>query len=433
MKLLNYEKLIFLKPLFTAILFASFIYLEYFEIPKNHFFYLISSIISIISLYFLFNLTKKELAFFGFFTGVLWFYWISLSFRYYDLVYLIPLIIAFLGVAYSLFFYFMGYFRSIWVKFFIFLAIAYLEPFGFNWFKPQIININSYFGTEFWQLIWITFIIVLILQIKDRFGSKSFLLLFLLIFSTNDFSELIKETNHKIATEEEINNLKVSIIETKVHQKDKWLLENEIPIVKMNLNLIRDAINQKKKIVVLPESTFPMFLNEYPQLIEHLKLLSHSITIWAGSLYNTEENIFNSTYIFQNGKLEIAQKMVLVPFGEYLPLPKFIRDWINQTFFDGANDFSTADKPVDIKINNINFRHAICYEATSSKLYEHDPKYMIVISNNGWFVPSIEPTLQKILMQHYSNVHKTTIFHSANMQGSTIIKPQTEQKIAKIF
>ena len=113
--------------------------------------------------------------------------------------------------------------------------------------------------------------------------------------------------------------------------------------------------------------------------------------------------------------------MVLVPFGEYIPLPKFIRDFINEKFFAGASDFKTAKKPTDFNIKGIKFRNAVCYEATTDTIYEGDVKYVIATSNNAWFAPSIEPTLQRLLMKYYAKKYLVIIFHSANYKGSGII------------
>ena len=60
------------------------------------------------------------------------------------------------------------------------------------------------------------------------------------------------------------------------------------------------------------------------------------------------------------------------------------------------------------------------------KLYEKNaqgehPKQMIVLSNNGWFTPSIEPTLQRLLLQYYSKKYGTSIYHSVNMSPSYMI------------
>jgi len=47
---------------------------------------------------------------------------------------------------------------------------------------------------------------------------------------------------------------------------------------------------------------------------------------------------------------------------------------------------------------------------------------MIVLSNNGWFTPSTEPTLQKLLLQYYSKKYGTTIYHSVNMSPSYVVR-----------
>jgi apolipoprotein N-acyltransferase len=124
--------------------------------------------------------------------------------------------------------------------------------------------------------------------------------------------------------------------------------------------------------------------------------------------------------------MTIANKVLLVPFGESNPLPDFLSDWINEVFYDGSVDYVASTKIVDYSIDGITYRNAICFEATSEKLYEKDaegkhPKNMIVLSNNGWFTPSIEPTLQKLLLQYYSKKYGTTIYHSVNMSESYVI------------
>jgi apolipoprotein N-acyltransferase len=95
---------------------------------------------------------------------------------------------------------------------------------------------------------------------------------------------------------------------------------------------------------------------------------------------------------------------------------------INNLFFDGAPDYVAAKNPIDYQVAGKTFRNAICYEACSEELYKGKPKNMIVISNNGWVSPSIEPTQQKILLQYYSKKYGTTIYHAVNMSDSYIVQ-----------
>ena len=133
--------------------------------------------------------------------------------------------------------------------------------------------------------------------------------------------------------------------------------------------------------------------------------------------------IYNSTYLIDNTKVQISNKVVLVPFGEAVPLPKLLRDFINNQFYNGAKDYQTAKKPTTFVIKNIKFRNAICYEITTDKIYQDlDTSYIIAISNNAWFVPSIEPTLQSLLLKYYAKKYNVIIYHSTNGSPNQIIK-----------
>jgi len=142
-----------------------------------------------------------------------------------------------------------------------------------------------------------------------------------------------------------------------------------------------------------------------------------------GGLYWDKNTPRNSTYIFHQDQVSVANKVVLVPFGEQNPLPAWLGKLVNRIFYkEGVLDYVASNKIADYKLGDTIYRNAICYEATSEKLYKGEPKHMIVLSNNGWFMPSIEPILQQLLLKYYSKKYGTTIYHSINMSPSYIIK-----------
>ncbi|EJF07711.1 apolipoprotein N-acyltransferase [Thiovulum sp. ES] len=398
-----------LKSFGVASLLSAFIYLHHFGF-ENQF---IETILGISGIGFLlFEYERKVFFWTGFFTGILWFFWMPFSMQYYGFPYLIPPSIILLGIAYGIFFFIVGYFDRISTKASLFILLTFFEPFGFNWFKPQIIFVNTPFGTETWQFAIIVFSIALsIFAFLER---KKFLYFapLLLLFAIDFREKVTKEFP-----------LDIKLVETQILQEEKWLPENRWKIIDMNFAQIEKAIDEKQDIVVLPESTFPIYINRYPEVLENLKFLSHQIAIFTGGLYSENGEQFNATYFFKDGNLQIGKKVVLVPFGEYIPLPKIIKDKISEMFFDGVKDFTPAKTPTDFIIDEVKIRNAICYEGTSEKLFQNSPPFMIVISNNGWFLPSIEPTLQKLLMQHFSNISGVTIFHSANRDGTDVISP----------
>jgi len=397
-----------IKGLLVAIFFSAFIYLEYFGLKNELFLKVITSFSAIIAFYMLLKENQKVLFWAGTFIGGLWFYWVSFSFRFYDLTWLSPLIISIFAFGYGVFFWVIGGLKKSYLRALAFLGFSYFHPFGFNWLVPEVTLVDSFFDFTKLKFFLFLFSLVVLLEFK-RYYKLLFIPLLLLSIR---FEVLNLPLSHQ----------KIYLAKRDIPQDKKWKESYEKTIVDDNFRIINKAIDEGYDIVVLSESVFPMYLNSRIELINRLLKLSKKITIVTGSLYSDGKNGYNSTYYFINGIFYVANKVVLVPFSEEIPLPKFISHYINDYFFKGAEDFKTAIKPTDMPIGDEVFRNAICYEATAERLYENSPKFMIAISNNAWFTPSIEPTLQNLLLRYYSRIHHTTIYHSANSGGTGIVR-----------
>ena len=420
-----------------ALLSAGAMYLDWFEFINP----LINTILGILTFYFLLQADRKIWFWFGFFIGILWFWWISISFASYGFAWATPIGVLIIATTYGIIFLLLAIFAdnankllarlkpsvpympskssesesldpnktlfTLIVKAIALLLLSYIHPLGFDWFKPELVFTNSYIGIKKWQFALVLASIILTLY------KKQLLYLFLILGAypyTSNFHK-IEAVNPTI----EVTNFHINVI-------DKWKPELQQKHITSVFNTIDKAIEDNKSIVILPESIFALFLNRQPVLMEALEQRSYKINIVLGALYFDDNIPRNSTYIFTQGKYKIANKVVLVPFGEANPLPKFMSSWINDLFFDGAPDYVADTEPTDYTIHGRTYRNAICYEACSEPLYEGNPKNMIVISNDGWVVPSIEPTQQKILLQYYSKKYGTTIYHSVNMANSYIIQ-----------
>ena len=413
---------------FIAFLSAGAIYLDWLGFVS----YLINTILGILTLYLLLDSDRKTWFWSGFFIGALWFWWMSVSFFNYGFAWAIPIGILFPALVYGFIFWFVAFVAerlgtdgfslaifgrkrsdsknsdiyTLGLKALALLTLSYLHPFSFDWFKMELIFTNSYIGILKWQFAIVLLSIILSLQKKDL----RFLLLIILAYPF---------TSHFNKTELPQYNL--SITNTMVTVADKWNPKLENSHIDMVFNKIDRAVAQKKSIIVFPESVLPLFLNTRPNLMTALQGASNDISIVIGGLYWDNGIPRNSTYIFKEGRFSIANKVVLVPFGESNPLPKWMGKIVNDLFFDGAPDYVASADVTDYEVNGIIFRNAICFEGTSEELYVGNPKQMILLSNNGWVTPSIEPTEQKILLQYYNKKYGTTIYHSANMSPSYIV------------
>ncbi len=394
----------YLYAILLALFFSAFIYLEHFDLTCKA----LNTLLALGAYLLLFTLPLRSLALGGFFIGLLWFYWIGFSFQYYNSTYMVPIVSVGFGVIYALFFALIGFGKKPWQRALIILVLSFLEPFDFNWMQMELPFVESYFGIAKWQFLLILISFVVGLTCKDE--KRLFVLVFLL-------GAINYSAPHKA-----LAPLKIKLVAMDVPQELKWQPYMLPRMNRSNFDAIDMAIKEQYDLVVLPESAFALFLNRRPDLIEQLEEKSKQIAIVTGALYDENGNNYNVTYFFKDGHHMIAKKMTLVPFGEYIPLPAFIREYINQAFFDGASDYISATAPTTFIINDIPFRNAVCYEATCEELYVGEPKYMIAISNNAWFMPSIEPTLQKLLMRYYALRHHTVIYHAANAAGTGIVE-----------
>jgi apolipoprotein N-acyltransferase len=222
----------------------------------------------------------------------------------------------------------------------------------------------------------------------------------------------------------QLPNLKIKLQSTDINQKQKWQKQYKDIIIEQNLNAIKNAIKEKYDLIIFPETSFPLPLNKDDKLLNILKNYSTKIDIVIGALQLKDNLYYNSSYHISNKKVKIASKVVLVPFGEVVPFPQKIKKYINDTFYNGAKDYEVALSATTFNIKGYKFRNAICYEATTNKIYKNlDTNYTIAISNNAWFTPSIEPTLQKMLLKYYAKKYNLIIYSVTNKSGSGIIDP----------
>ena len=396
-----------IKGFITSILLSSFIYLSYFNMEYK----IVNTVLGLFAIYFLLVIPKRALFITGFLTGVLWCNWMAVSLQYYDLSYLSPVILIGIGLVYGLIFYLFALYDRLTFRILTIFAFTFFAPFGFNWMKFELLFVDSYIGTSKQDFLLILLAFYLIIKLKQYKILGLIPIFFAISLPKGEFID------NPIA--------KIHMPQMYVNQDLKWQKEYRETLNEKNYEEILKAIDEKKDLVVLPETAFTIALNRNAENLERLTDLSKEIDIITGALYVEDNQIYNASYHFTKGDIQVAKKVVLVPFGEEIPLPKYFVDLINKVFYNGAQDYAKASAPTDFIIKDEKFRNAICYEGTTDKIFENlgDTKYMIMISNNAWFTPSIEPTLQHLLLKYYSKKYGVTIFHVVNGSSNNIYRP----------
>lgn len=405
---------------------------------KNH--YLLSSIGYIISVAIFLFLPKNYRFLFGFFVGAFGFYWITLSFRFEDLTYFIPLGIFGIALIYGIFFYFLLFYNNLFFRFLTAFCLFFIAPLGFNW-----LNLEYFSAYTIFSVSSLLFILISLTFLKKRFYILSFLFF---IFSL-DYNFNIEDSK-----------LNAYIVETSYTQEMRWTTKYRERIINNNFNAIEYAINNGFEMVILPENSFQLTLNQDSDLYKKLLDLSEKIIIVVGGLRSQSKDInkniesnnvislddldsntkdfnlesdfieksyintpttkagfYNSTYIFASGRSIVADKIELVPFGEILPFSSVLK------LFGMSVGFNSGEEVVVVEYKGLKIAIANCYEGTMSLPYKKGAKYIIMTSNNAWFAPSTQDIMQKMIIKYYARKYDTFVYHSTNSSPKAIITP----------
>ena len=182
----------------------------------------------------------------------------------------------------------------------------------------------------------------------------------------------------------------VALLQGNVPQQLKWREETRAKTLVDYRRMVMDA---KARVVVLPETALPAFLDELPRdyvesLREHGRRTGTDIVMGTAEreFRGREYDYYNSVVNLTDPGAKSYRKRHLVPFGEYIP-PGF--RWILAVLKIPLSDFSVpAGKPELVTAGGRNFGVAICYEDIfGEEVIEVLPtaEILLNVSNDAWF------------------------------------------------
>ncbi len=186
--------------------------------------------------------------------------------------------------------------------------------------------------------------------------------------------------------------LRWAVVQTSMEQNHRWDPNFREEIMGRLARLTHSASMEGADIVLWPETSvpYPFFLDTEPlrERVSRMALGNGTYilvgSIERGSDAHTTRNV--STLIGPDGSfLEQFQKIRLVPFGEYLPLPTFMREW---AVFDRVMRYEPGEKQV-LFPRPTPFGVLICYESMVPQEPLHKVEIgagvLAVVTNDAWF------------------------------------------------
>ena len=158
---------------------------------------------------------------------------------------------------------------------------------------------------------------------------------------------------------------------------------------------------QDRDLTIWPESAYPFLINNNLGLFEVLGKVvkSDSALIFGADRYIDhlkESYLFNSMVsISKTGHMvDYYDKKILVPFGEYMPVKKFLP--ILEKVASGVSDFSKGGALNLLQVDEVGkVMPLICFEIAFDSLYNRElvknALFILNITNDLWFGDSIGP------------------------------------------
>ena len=190
------------------------------------------------------------------------------------------------------------------------------------------------------------------------------------------------------------NVVTVSAIQGNVDQHTKWLSSSTQKITHTYLEMTEKEWG--RDIIVWPEAALTVIKQDATPLIKGLDEQGREVSssLLFGILERSNDGrYFNSVLALGEGS-GVYHKRRLVPFGEYLPLEKYLRGIIK--FFDlPMSRTKSGDNDQNLVRAGKNLVSVlICYEVVYPDLLERDsvlPDMFVTVSNDTWFGDSIGP------------------------------------------
>jgi len=228
--------------------------------------------------------------------------------------------------------------------------------------------------------------------------------------------------------------IKVSVIQGNIPQELKWDERAMGYIVEKYSRMTEEAAKEKPDLIVWPEAASPGLFGQDDDIFDSFYALAKRIKvpILLGAVTRSKDMFFNSALLIdQNGQIAGRyDKLHLVPFGEYIPLKKylpFLETVVPIGDIEKGRSYTVFKSPVTSYQLPVTFSVLICFEDLFPELSREFTKrgagFLVNITNDAWYKLTSAPYqhLQASVFRAVEN-HRFLV-RSANTGVSGFIAP----------
>lgn len=193
-------------------------------------------------------------------------------------------------------------------------------------------------------------------------------------------------------------SLAVGIVQGNIPQERKWLPSERMPTLQLFRGMSMEIVRQHPdtQLIVWPEAAIPLLYNDVKDnFMVDLQAWANDneLTVLTGILNRRDGGIFNT--MRATGLSEgVYRKRHLVPFGEFFPVPDFMRSFMKGVNLDYEDlRHGELEQPL-ITVAGIPLGISICFEDAFGRDIRRDmpaAQLLVNVTNDAWFNNSSAP------------------------------------------
>ena len=203
------------------------------------------------------------------------------------------------------------------------------------------------------------------------------------------------------AEKEPLRMVNVAVVQANIDQSLKWEPAYQNKTIETYLRLTREAYDFKPDLIVWPETSVPFFFQsdvEFAPKILALARESNSSIMFGSPAYKRmqgKNKYYNRAYLITSADqpFQYYDKVKLVPFGEYVPLKKYL--FFVSRLVPAAGDFEPGNRIAPLNGKRFLPGILICFEAIFPELAgtqtRRGANILVNLTNDAWFGKTSAP------------------------------------------
>ena len=216
----------------------------------------------------------------------------------------------------------------------------------------------------------------------------------------------IHQENERISA---LAPIKVGIVQGNIDQSLKWEDAYQKETLQIYTRLTQEVAKEEAELVIWPETAVPFFFpfdQPFSPMVRTIAPKNGVYLLFGSPFYQDEMDpirYLNSAYLLSpDGEIKGRyDKIHLVPFGEYVPLSRFLP--FIRPLVEGVGDFASGEETTGAMVFSIpgaKFGVLICYEiifpGLNRRFIRKGADFLVTVTNDAWFGKTSAP------FQHFS-------------------------------